>query len=897
MKKGDSLKPPGKSALKRQSQQSRQTSNGNGGDPVRSRRKGVGTGAGLGMGSVSLLKVGDGQPASTRLRSKTQKLLQSNERNDLASTVLRIATDGHGLLAHNRDPAQYNDGRPAKYDAGVVPTVTIQRVAFQPAATMPRRDAIRDDGDGSDSAGSSCCSSVRGSYASCASAPSMKESRSLAASYSPMVVGTRMPTSADCLNVINPDLVLQPSSGMCRVADSVEFALETMPLWQLVALMVAFFAMPAISFVLDIGEFVPEEGEIACEWHSATRLLLWIALLLTALVFFIVNYRRQGLSAMKAEQIYLICALLILAIKQRVWKTNYMAVAQNKCTSAFSVAAANSWQWPGFTYAVPDINVLQAVTLSVHLGFLEVLALKQRGFPSLQAHVVALTVVFSERAFLFAMKLASRQADDSELFKNPQTHWCDTLRLLFLLHKTYVAFMSLANMSYLRSRSRQLGFWLLTGPAIWEHLLRLLGPEFLRVYFLYKEKEMGSQSYLGQVLLHEFKILALALLYLAPSADAQERCNYGRPRWVRHERSHDLSIHMESDSLRHQPHRLRTRRGNMVPYANEVKAVAHMLRPTFCLETACWAFNCSYLVYFDEPPKKGEAMKPGAMCASSLEYAQLKVRKFFTCGIGGAQGCLFSDLHDPARLFMAFRGTSSLTHAVTDVKSWCEEVQIGHNDEERFWVHSGFYSAYRTVGVLARHALQEYIACLPDASVVSLTFCGHSLGGALAALMAVDNVDWLKSLRVTNLKVYTFGSPRIGDAKFAKYAHSKLPNIYRIRNNVDPVPRWPDPWTSFFVMLLGGRCFLRLLSLVTENMKDILIFYARVGHEVVIMKNSVGDLILDPLPSERLLYLQGQVDVTAHLLPTYRSGLLAAVWQLQCEDNASLLWPPDMESE
>lgn len=66
---------------------------------------------------------------------------------------------------------------------------------------------------------------------------------------------------------------------------------------------------------------------------------------------------------------------------------------------------------------------------------------------------------------------------------------------------------------------------------------------------------------------------------------------------------------------------------------------------------------------------------------------------------------------------------------------------------------------------------------------------GHSLGGALATLAA----DHLSELGVAGIKLYTFGSPRVGVSGFARNVSNKLgkQNIHRTYHTADPVSMVP----------------------------------------------------------------------------------------------------------
>uniref|UniRef100_A0AC34FQ03 Fungal lipase-like domain-containing protein n=1 Tax=Panagrolaimus sp. ES5 TaxID=591445 RepID=A0AC34FQ03_9BILA len=71
-----------------------------------------------------------------------------------------------------------------------------------------------------------------------------------------------------------------------------------------------------------------------------------------------------------------------------------------------------------------------------------------------------------------------------------------------------------------------------------------------------------------------------------------------------------------------------------------------------------------------------------------------------------------------------------------------------------------------------------------------VTFTGHSLGGALAALGALKAViDQHRN--GTNIHLYTFGEPRIGNSELAASFDDLLPNSYRIVHADDIVPHLP----------------------------------------------------------------------------------------------------------
>lgn len=137
------------------------------------------------------------------------------------------------------------------------------------------------------------------------------------------------------------------------------------------------------------------------------------------------------------------------------------------------------------------------------------------------------------------------------------------------------------------------------------------------------------------------------------------------------------------------------------------------------------------------------------------------------------------------QVFLAFRGTEDLYDGLTDLNTG---VKISHTGCA---VHQGFYYAFDSV-------LSELRTFLSSCAGVHTIHCvGHSLGGALATLAA----DWLKNSGVSGVvKLYTFGSPRVGLDMFARKCTSRLvdSNIYRVYHRTDPIPMVPT-WPFYHV--------------------------------------------------------------------------------------------------
>ena len=131
--------------------------------------------------------------------------------------------------------------------------------------------------------------------------------------------------------------------------------------------------------------------------------------------------------------------------------------------------------------------------------------------------------------------------------------------------------------------------------------------------------------------------------------------------------------------------------------------------------------------------------------------------------------------HKSTEIFIAFRGTepNQAKDILADAKAWRKPAR------EKGLVHFGFAQALDKVYDNIVHWIDEQK--LDDATI---TCTGHSLGAALATIMAS---------RLDANELYTFGSPRVGDRHFVKEMNTDKVKHYRFVNNNDIVTRVPPP--------------------------------------------------------------------------------------------------------
>ncbi len=124
---------------------------------------------------------------------------------------------------------------------------------------------------------------------------------------------------------------------------------------------------------------------------------------------------------------------------------------------------------------------------------------------------------------------------------------------------------------------------------------------------------------------------------------------------------------------------------------------------------------------------------------------------------------------------VATRGTKTIADWITDAKIGSSLSSCGHI------VHAGFNDTFQSF----KSNVVEYI----DSRRPTCVHCiGHSLGGALATLAAS-----LLSKKGYNVKLYTFGCPRVGFLDFSMGLTKRVgsENIYRVYHTSDPVSMIP----------------------------------------------------------------------------------------------------------
>lgn len=145
---------------------------------------------------------------------------------------------------------------------------------------------------------------------------------------------------------------------------------------------------------------------------------------------------------------------------------------------------------------------------------------------------------------------------------------------------------------------------------------------------------------------------------------------------------------------------------------------------------------------------------------------------------------------------VAFRGTDS-----SSWYNWAENMRAWRTDAtypvpgapKALRIHSGFLILWNDSS-LASTFHEAYGQLLQQHPSGPTYVIGHSMGGALAQLAALDlSIMYQQS----DVRVYTFGSPRVGNSVFEEFFASRVAESWRFTHGRDIVPSVPPQLLGF----------------------------------------------------------------------------------------------------
>jgi triacylglycerol lipase len=141
-------------------------------------------------------------------------------------------------------------------------------------------------------------------------------------------------------------------------------------------------------------------------------------------------------------------------------------------------------------------------------------------------------------------------------------------------------------------------------------------------------------------------------------------------------------------------------------------------------------------------------------------------------------------------IYLVFRGTEKGIDWISNFQLRQQIYPYGDESTTDVRFHRGFMEAYFAV----RDRLLAAVHQAPEHAIV---VTGHSLGGALATIAALDVQFNITQHTGQNISVYTFGAPRVGNPALVNSFRQRVPQSYRFVYGWDIVTRVPRIWQGF----------------------------------------------------------------------------------------------------
>jgi len=149
---------------------------------------------------------------------------------------------------------------------------------------------------------------------------------------------------------------------------------------------------------------------------------------------------------------------------------------------------------------------------------------------------------------------------------------------------------------------------------------------------------------------------------------------------------------------------------------------------------------------------------------------------------------------DPNDVFIAIRGTEGVWEWLQDVKFLPRPFP---NVPGSGLTEDGFTVMYLSFSLTPGPSGGSFLAALSPLipAGAKVTISGHSLGAALATLLALD----MAVNTSIPLTLYTHASQRVGDLSFHNLFNHVVEDAFRVANRLDIVPKTPPPLFYFHV--------------------------------------------------------------------------------------------------
>ncbi|KAK7295830.1 hypothetical protein RJT34_18742 [Clitoria ternatea] len=170
-------------------------------------------------------------------------------------------------------------------------------------------------------------------------------------------------------------------------------------------------------------------------------------------------------------------------------------------------------------------------------------------------------------------------------------------------------------------------------------------------------------------------------------------------------------------------------------------------------------------------------------------------------------------------IVITFRGTVTNQEWISNLMSSLTPAMVDpHNPRPEVKVESGFLSLYTShesssrfgLGSCREQLLSEVSRLMKkykgENNELSISLAGHSMGSALALLLAYDIAELGLNNHKVPLTVFSFGGPRVGNSEFKERCEELGVKVLRIANVNDPITKLPGVvFNENFRVLLGGK--------------------------------------------------------------------------------------------
>lgn len=202
--------------------------------------------------------------------------------------------------------------------------------------------------------------------------------------------------------------------------------------------------------------------------------------------------------------------------------------------------------------------------------------------------------------------------------------------------------------------------------------------------------------------------------------------------------------------------------------------------------------NLVRIAYLVEPDNDYDDSTIGQVDATGYTYQQTiygsELATEIDPNLGKVVSFGFTARSATGELVVVIRGTDSIWDWIHDASFLMLPCAINKSTGMTEDGFSSVYQSLRTARVGGASLVAAIGSAFSGGSATSVTVTGHSLGAALATLVALDVA---LNTACKNPASYTYASPRVGDHIFASSYNSAVPYTYRIANRQDIVPQVP----------------------------------------------------------------------------------------------------------